>query len=154
MILPAQHIRRRCVQMSMISPFEERGVIDGMSYGLSAASYDVRNATKVYLPPTGHVVLSATLERFSMPYDVCARVCDKSTWARRGVFVQNTFIDPGWCGYLTLELTNNSGIPITIKEGWPIAQLIFEQLLESTEHPYTGKYQNQSWGPQEAREER
>ena len=51
-----------------------------------------------------------------MPSDVLGQVCDKSTWARRGVAVQNTIIEPGWRGYLTVELTNHSGEPFGVAD--------------------------------------
>lgn len=102
MIIPAQTLRR----IRPVEPFEERGVIDGMSYGLSHAGYDIRIREDVELEPGGFT-LASTIERFRMPNDVAAMVCDKSTWARRGLAVQNTFIEPGWEGYLTLELSNN-----------------------------------------------
>jgi dCTP deaminase len=60
-----------------------------------------------------------------------------------GVAVQNTVIEPGWCGYLTLELTNNTDTAITLEKGQPIAQILFELLDEPTEMAYQGKYQNQ-----------
>jgi len=86
-----------------------------------------------------------------MPLDLLGRVTDKSTWARRFLTVQNTIIEPGWCGYLTLELTNHSDVDIHIMRGMPIAQIIFDVLDEPTEKPYMGKYQNQQSGPVAAR---
>ena len=62
MILPAQEIRRRCaLSPPMISPFVERGVVRGMSFGLSAASYDVRIAENVTIDPGAFVVLASTM---------------------------------------------------------------------------------------------
>lgn len=88
-----------------------------------------------------------------MPDDVVAFVHDKSTWARRGLSLFNTVIEPGWNGFLTLELVNNSNKELFISEGSPIAQIIFMRMEEAAEKPYTGKYQNQKRGPQEARHE-
>lgn len=151
MILPAQHIRGR---LGMIVPFVERGTFQGMSYGLSAAGYDVRIDQDVVLPSRGFC-LASTLERFFIPLDVMAIVHDKSSWARRGVVVQNTVLEPGWHGYLTIELSSclDWGADIRIASGSPIAQLVFHQLTEPTELPYVGKYQNQGRGPQRARDE-
>ena len=149
-VLSAQDIRRRS---GMISPFCERGVEHGRSYGLSCCGYDVRIAEEVWLWPL-YGRLASTIERFAMPDDVMARVADKSTNARKFVFVQNTIIEPGWAGYLTLELTRVLPWPILIKRGTPIAQIIFEKLEEPTERPYVGKYQGQEAGPQAARFER
>lgn len=79
-----------------------------------------------------------------MPNNVVGVVHDKSTWARLGLTVQNTIIEPGWHGYLTLEIVNHSRMNITLKNGMPIAQVLFHFLDETTEQPYSGKYQNQS----------
>lgn len=86
-----------------------------------------------------------------MPNDVLAKVSDKSTWARRGIAVQNTVIEPGWRGFLTLEITNHGKQIIDIAAGMPIAQIIFHRLEAPAENPYSGKYQNQAAGPQPAR---
>lgn len=148
MILSAQSIRSR----GIISPFVERTVHNGMSYGLSHAGYDVRIAETLSLEP-GEFKLASTIETFAMPTDLIAMVHDKSTWARRGLSLFNTVIEPGWCGVLTLELVNNSHGPLTIQAGDPIAQIVFMQLDAPTERPYTGKYQNQETGAQPARYE-
>lgn len=143
MILSAQSIRER---PHMVAPFCERTVYSGLSYGLSAAGYDIRIAQSVLLPPHGFK-LASSYERFAIPNDVLARVADKSTWARRGLAVQNTIIEPGWCGYLTLELSNHTGAWIEILEEVPIAQIIFEFLDKATDQPYGGKYQDQPARP-------
>lgn len=162
MILPAQTIRNLCnpplsFHPPMIVPFYDRADFDGLSFGLSPAGYDVRIAESVDLgwmlgQDRINFTLASTIERFVIPTDILARVCDKSTWARRGLAVQNTVIEPGWEGHLTLELTfhANKGT-IFIERGSPIAQIIFERLEAPTDQPYTGKYQNQKPGPQVAR---
>ena len=76
---------------------------------------------------------------------------DKSSWARRGIAVQNTLFDPGWSGYATLELSNHGQEIVTITAGDPIAQIVFHMLDQATEQPYQGKYQDQEAGPQPAR---
>lgn len=148
MILPAQTIRR----LKPVQPFVERSVTHGMSYGLSHAGYDVRIAEDFYLGPK-EFTLASTLERFDMPADVVGMVHDKSTWARRGLSLFNTVIEPGWHGYLTLEIVNNSGGVIALEKGMPIAQIIFLRTEEPVETLYSGKYQNQERGPQGARDE-
>lgn len=145
-VLPAQILRER----KPVVPFVERTVVDNLTYGLGPAGYDVRIAESFFMWP-GRYVLGSTLERFVMDADLLGLVCDKSTWARRGITVQNTVIEPGWCGYLTLELANHSLWPIRIKAGQPIAQILFLQLAAPTVLPYDGKYQNQQPGPQQAR---
>jgi dCTP deaminase len=144
MIIPAQTLRR----IKPLAPFCERTQHNGMTYGLGPAGYDVRIAEAVAVE---RFALASTIERFDIPHDVLAQVCDKSSWARRGIVVQNTIIEPGWRGHLTIELTNYSDTPVEIKAGDPIAQIIFFRLEEPTVLPYAGKYQDQERGPQRAR---
>jgi dCTP deaminase len=143
MIIPAQTLR----QLKPVEPFVERTRHHGMTFGLSPAGYDIRIAQDVKLSRLRSFVLASSVERFVMPADLIAQVCDKSSWARRGVAVQNTIIEPGWRGYLTLELTYARWWPIRIKAGSPIAQIIFFRLEAPTEQPYAGKYQDQRAGP-------
>ena len=169
-ILSAQSIRKLCTAprtyavRPLVSPFHERTVLNGKSYGLAAAGYDVRVALKMgmahrfttskWCETAGHTfVLAATMERFAMPHNIRGVVHDKSSWIRRGLTVGNTVIEPGWQGYLTLELMYHGEGELILRDGDPIAQIAFEFLDAPTEQPYTGKYQNQEYGPQEAREE-
>jgi dCTP deaminase len=145
MIIPAQTLRK----IKPVYPFLERGRLYGMSYGLSAAGYDIRVAQDKWLGP-GQFALLSSLEHFRMPTDVLGVVHDKSTLARLGLALQNTIIEPGWSGFLTLEVTNHSWGLRRIRAGQPIAQIIFHRLEEPTEEPYAGKYQNQKFGPQPA----
>ena len=169
-ILSGSTIRARCigqqfgVPLRLVEPFAERSVFRGMTYGLGYCGYDVRIAEDIRLvaahrygdPLLDHdephqvaFALASTIERFSMPNDVMGRVTDKSTWARCGLAVQNTVIEPGWRGHLTLELTNHSDKPIAICAGMPIAQIIFELLDFPAEGVgYNGRYQDQPAGPQ------
>lgn len=158
-ILSAQSIRRRCTQEEMIFPFHLRSEFDGLTYGVGPAGYDIcvalPNPARMliegyYSIYPGFHILSAR-EFFRIPRDIQAVVHDKSTWARRGVCVQNTIVDPGFRGYLTLEITNHSNELYTVREGTPIAQIVFHKLDEPTDSPYDGKYQDQESGPQEAR---
>lgn len=150
MILPAQHIRAR---LGMVIPFFERAVENGMSFGLSAAGYDIRIAETITIQ-RGDFKLASTVEHFNLPNDIMAVLHDKSSWARRGICVQNTVFEPGWRGYATLEITNHSNGLIEIQAGSPIGQLVFHQLAARTEQPYSGKYQDQESGPQSARDEK
>jgi dCTP deaminase len=143
MILPAQHIRKFAIDYLMITPFSERTVFNGKTFGLGPATYDCRCRQRVILGP-GEFELASTIERVNLPYDIRATVCDKSSWARLGLSVQNTKIDPGFRGHVTLELNNNHHKNLLIiEEGDPIMQLEFAYLSESTELPYNGKYQDQ-----------
>lgn len=154
MILSSQSIQARCAlvppgfagawPLPMIDPFEQRTqhVVAGTTFGLGPCTYDVRVKDETRLWP-GEFRLAVTLERFVMPLDVCATVMDKSSLARRGIAVQNTHIDPGWEGWLTLELANHGTEKILLGAGYPVAQIKFEMLDFKTQLPYTGKYQNQ-----------
>ncbi|MEN5275832.1 deoxycytidine triphosphate deaminase [Brucella sp. TWI432] len=155
-VLSAQSIRAR----GIFTPFHERTVSSGMTFGLGPAGYDVRIAETVTLGfhekapgmwRNNLSILASTMEHFNMPDDCLAYVKDKSTWARKFVLVQNTVIEPGWRGHLTLEITyEGEQGSLTITEGTPIAQIIFHKLDEPTEKPYSGKYQDQAAGPQPA----
>ena len=148
MILSAQTIRR----YGIITPFCERTVFNGLSYGLSSCGYDVRINEFMLFRGALQFGLASTIEHFEMPNNVVGRVHDKSTWARRGLAIQNTIIEPGWKGFLTLELSNNNhNNTLRIEEGSPIAQIIFELLDEPTETPYSGKYQDQPNWPVNAK---
>jgi dCTP deaminase len=151
MILSAQTIQYNCMNdRKMIEPFLLRTVSQGMTYGLSAAGYDVRIAQKVDLRP-GAFVLASIMERLVLPSHIMAIVHDKSTWARRGLALQNTVAEPGWRGHLTLELSNHGPSTLQIEAGSPIAQLVFHQLDQKTLLPYQGKYQDQGDYPQAAK---
>lgn len=156
MVLSAQTIRSYCAKGQLVKPFYERTVAGGKTFGLSACGYDVRIefgvGNMINLPPGGFI-LASTMEHFYMPKNVVGIVHDKSSWARKGVAVQNTVIEPGWRGYLTLELTNHSDDDVVIEVGTPIAQIVFHFLDEPTVQPYAGKYQDQPRGPQEAIDE-
>lgn len=141
MILSAQSIRSR----GIFTPFFERTKAHGMTYGLGPAGYDVRVAERLSLAP-GAAVLASTIEHFEMPDDVLGKVADKSTWARQFLAVQNTIIEPGWRGVLTLELSNHGERWIEIFPGMPIAQIILHSLDQPTNQPYAGKYQDQASG--------
>lgn len=117
----------------------------GVSYGLSEAGYDLRIKQDVWLFPMRRFALASTIEKFYMPHDLVAIVHDKSTWARRGLSVFNTVIEPGWVGFLTLELVYHGWRPLHIPAGAGIAQVLFHLIAEPA--AYTGKYQNQADAP-------
>lgn len=151
MILSSQTIRERVLEKTLvIEPFSERSKQNGLSYGLSCHGYDVRLAKGMWVWPI-IMRLGVIMEYLDIPTDLMARVCDKSTNVRLGIVVQNTVIEAGWRGYLTVELTRHWFLPIFLPKGYPIAQIIFEQLDKPTDIPYTGKYQNQPKRPIPAR---
>ena len=105
----------------------------------------------------GEFVLGSTLERITLPDDLVARLEGKSSLGRLGLLIHSTagFIDPGWDGHVTLELSNVANLPITIYVGMKIGQLSFVQLSEPAENPYGAaalgsKYQGQA-GPTPSR---
>jgi dCTP deaminase len=127
-----------------------------VTYGESYCGYDIRVDSDYALWPL-QTTLAASVEEFCLPNNVVGVVHDKSSWARRGISVQNTVLEPGWRGFLTLELlycplkqTIRKDLPIIIQGGMPIAQVMFEYIDDDTEG-YQGKYQDQQSGPQEAR---
>lgn len=136
----------------VLAPWSERTVQSGMSYGLSCAGFDIRSKQAATLEPGGCALLSS-VEHFWMPDDLLARVADKSTWARRFICVQNTVIEPGWRGWLTLEVTNHGQHAAEIRAGDPIAQILFERMAAAAERPYRSKYQDQADMPVPALQE-
>jgi dCTP deaminase len=105
----------------------------------------------------GEFVLGSTLERIQLPDDLVARLEGKSSLGRLGLLIHSTagFIDPGWDGHVTLELSNVANLPITIYHGMKIGQLSFVQMSEPAETPYGSealgsKYQGQR-GPTPSR---
>lgn len=120
--------------------------MQGYSHGLTECGYDIRIAEEVWLFPGRSFVLSSAKEYFDMPHNLMGRVLNKSSWARQGVDASmTTNIEPGWRGYLTLELRYSGWMPLRIPEGVGIAQVIFEKLEQSA--AYNGPYQCQSAGP-------
>jgi dCTP deaminase len=134
---------------SIVTPFSERERSYGLTYGVGFAGYDVRLQDGLILDPKDFK-LGVTLERFSMPLDLLGVVHDKSTWARQGLSVNNTVIEPGWEGFLTLEIFNHSQNSIALFAGMPIVQVVFHKLDLSLNAGYNGKYQHAGPAPQEA----
>lgn len=136
----------------------------GVSYGLSEAGYDIRIAQSIHYKPgflglfptvdidgirhRGRFALASTIEKFSMPPNLVGVVHDKSTHARRALSVFNTVIEPGWGGYLTLELVFYGSEEVHIPAGSGIAQVLFSEVTIPTN--YDGKYNGQPNHPVEA----
>ena len=161
MIVNAQTL----LKLSPIKDMEpSKKTLHGVSYGLSEAGYDIRIAQDVHFHrnTTGqlfHTVngqvklggfcLASAIEEFTMPDNLVAIVHDKSTWARMGLSVFNTVVEPKFFGGLTLELIYHGQQDLIIPAGAGIAQVIFHELSEKAE--YVGKYQGQSSKPEPAR---
>jgi len=142
------------------------------SYGLTECGYDIRIAESIHFTgkhdrtlhprmqiepvngPTRHqngiLALGSSMEEFNMPTFLMGRVLNKSTWARQGLDASmTTNIEPGWRGFLTIELLYHGMNDLIIPAGSGICQIIFEKLAVDAQ--YKGKYQDQEAGPQEAR---
>ncbi|MPZ24498.1 MAG: dCTP deaminase [Dehalococcoidia bacterium] len=89
----------------------------------------------------GEFVLGNTIERVALPDDIVARVEGKSSLGRLGLLVHATagYVDPGWDGHLTMELSNVANLPITLYYGMKIGQLSFARLSTAVERPYGSK---------------
>ena len=141
----------------------------GTTFGLGEAGYDIRiKQGVVFRSPLagggGHVqnedgtrthfkgvfTLASAIEEFDMPCTLTGIVHDKSTWARRGLSVFNTVIEPGWKGFLTLELVYKGDEGLFIPAGSGIAQVLFHQTMEP--RMYKGRYQNQEDKPTPAKD--
>lgn len=117
---------------------------------------EVKDDNAFILHP-GEFVLGSTLERVQLPDDIVGRLEGKSSLGRLGLLIHSTagFIDAGWDGYLTLELSNVANLPIAIYPGMKIGQISFLQMTTAADMPYgsgtTGsKYQGQR-GPTPSR---
>src|SRR5579871_488107 len=86
----------------------------------------------------GEFVLGSTLERVALPDDLVGRLEGKSSLGRLGLLIHSTagFVDPGWDGHVTLELSNVANLPITIYHGMKIGQISFMQMTEPASTPY------------------
>ncbi len=99
----------------------------------------------------GEFVLGNTLERITLSDSIVARLEGKSSLGRIGLLIHSTagFVDPGWDGHLTLELSNVSRLPLTLYKGMPIGQISFQYLSTPAENPYgsealRSRYQGQT----------
>jgi dCTP deaminase len=105
----------------------------------------------------GEFVLGSTKEKVTPPADLVARLEGKSSLGRLGLLIHSTagFVDAGWQGNLTLELSNVANLPITVYPGMKIGQISFLQMTTAADKPYgsdglRSKYQGQ-WGPTPSR---
>jgi len=168
-------IRRMANEHRMIEPFSDRQVRAGVvSYGVSSYGYDVRiaddfkiftniNSTivdpknfdsrsfvdfrgDVCIIPPNSFALARTVEYFRVPRNVLVVCLGKSTYARCGIIVNVTPLEPEWEGIVTLEVSNTTPLPAKIYAGEGIAQMLFFESDEPCEVSYAdkkGKYQAQ-----------
>ena len=175
-ILSDKWIKEMAKTNDMISPFENNQVRDNkISYGLSSFGYDARvsNEFKIFtninseivdpknfkqnnfiskkgdecIIPPNSFVLSSTVEYFRIPNDVMVICLGKSTYARCGIIVNVTPLEPSWEGNVTLEFSNSTPLPAKIYANEGAAQFIFLKGNEKPEITYAdrnGKYMKQS----------
>ena len=168
-------IKRMAKEHGMTTPFEENQVRGNkISYGLSSYGYDARvsNEFKIFtninsevvdpknfkqsnfiskkvsecIIPPNSFVLASTVEYFKIPNDIMVICLGKSTYARCGIIVNVTPLEPGWEGYVTLEFSNTTPLPAKIYANEGAAQFIFLKGNEKPEITYAdrdGKYMKQ-----------
>jgi len=175
-ILSDKWIKEMVRTNDMISPFENKQVRGNkISYGLSSFGYDARvsNEFKIFtninseivdpknfkpnsfiskkgdecIIPPNSFVLSSTVEYFRIPNDVMVICLGKSTYARCGIIVNVTPLEPSWEGNVTLEFSNSTPLPAKIYANEGAAQFIFLKGNEKPDVTYAdrnGKYMKQS----------
>jgi dCTP deaminase len=168
-------IKRMALEHGMIEPFEDRQVRTGViSYGLSSYGYDIRVADEfkvftninstvvdpknfdarsfvdvkadVCIIPPNSFALAKTVEYFRIPRNVLTICLGKSTYARCGIIVNVTPLEPEWEGHVTLEFSNTTPLPARIYANEGVAQMLFLESDEVCETSYKdrgGKYQGQ-----------
>jgi dCTP deaminase len=173
--LPDHWIRKMAKTRRMIDPYaDQRKRAGKISYGASSYGYDFRLSNEYKIPdfngvknldpkkieqirfndyqgrtcliPPNSFVLGRSLEYFRIPRDVMVLCQGKSTYARSGVIVNVTPLEPEWEGFITLALVNASPVPAKIYSGEGIAQLVFIRAETECEISYAdrkGKYQAQ-----------
>ncbi|MCY4414490.1 MAG: dCTP deaminase [Alphaproteobacteria bacterium] len=174
-IMPDKWIKEQAIKNKMIEPFVTKMNQEGcLSYGLSSYGYDVRVADhfqvfsnidpRVIDPknfssaslvekvgatcdiPPNSFALGRTVEYIRVPRDVLVLCIGKSTYARCGLIVNVTPLEPEWEGHVTLEFSNTTSLPIRIYAFEGICQFLFFQGTESCETSYVdrkGRYQGQ-----------
>ena len=175
-VLSDKWIKEMVRTNNMISPFENKQVRGNkISYGLSSFGYDARvsNEFKIFtnvnseivdpknfklnnfiskkgdecIIPPNSFVLSSTVEYFRIPNDVMVICLGKSTYARCGIIVNVTPLEPSWEGNVTLEFSNTTPLPAKIYANEGAAQFIFLRGNEKPDITYAdrnGKYMKQS----------
>lgn len=172
---PDHWIRKMAEEQAMIEPFAPAQVRNGViSYGVSSYGYDVRVADEfkiftnvfsawvdpkhfntqsmvdfkgeVCIIPPNSFALARTVEYFRIPRSVLVMCLGKSTYARCGIVVNVTPLEPEWEGYVTLEISNTTPLPAKIYANEGLAQMLFFQADEECDVSYAdkkGKYQKQ-----------
>lgn len=139
MILNDDTIERLCAYKDLISPYL-RAQLQPASYDVSLLNLfnieDEKEYQSRYIGPK-QFMLGSTIEKICLPNNIVARIEGKSSWARKGLIVHTAgFIDPGFCGQLTLEITNLSERPVLLEHGMLIAQIAFQKMNKPAKRPY------------------
>ena len=174
-VMPDTWIRDMAVNKGMIEPFTDRLARDGViSYGVSSYGYDARvsdefkiftnldsvvvdpkqfsdrgfvdRKTDICVIPPNSFALARTVEYFRIPRDVLVICLGKSTYARCGIIVNVTPLEPEWEGHVTLEFSNTTPMPARIYANEGAAQFIFlkaDSVCETSYADRKGKYQGQ-----------
>ena len=174
-IKPDNWIAQMAREKGMIRPFlDEQVKKANISFGLSSFGYDMRLAcefklfspakekildpkkaeesafryikTDVCIIPANSFILGRSLEYFKIPNNVLGIVVGKSTYARCGILVNVTPLEPGWEGFLTISISNTSPVPVKMYANEGIAQVLFfesEQKCSLSYNDRKGKYQSQ-----------
>ena len=168
-------IRKMVREQDMIKPFEESQVREGViSYGVSSYGYDLRVADEfkiftnvnssvvdpknfdersfvefrgpVCIVPPNSFALARSVEYFKIPRSVLTICVGKSTYARCGIIVNVTPLEPEWEGFVTLEISNTTPLPARVYSNEGLCQIVFFESDEECEISYKdkkGKYQSQ-----------
>ena len=175
-VLSDRWIKKMALEKEMIKPFVDKQKSDAnISYGLSSFGYDARvsdefkiftdvdsaivdpknfkknsfvsrKGSECVIPPNSFA-LASTIEYFKIPKDILVICLGKSTYARCGIIVNVTPLEPCWEGHVTLEFSNTTPLPAKIYANEGAAQLIFLKGNEDPETTYAqrnGKYMKQS----------
>ena len=159
-ILSDRWIREQAIGQGMIEPFVEAQRREGcISFGLSSYGYDARvadefkiftNVDSATVDPkdfaANSFALARTIEYFRIPRDVLVICLGKSTYARCGIIVNVTPLEPGWEGHVTLEFSNTTPLPAKVYANEGACQFLFLQGNEPCEVSYAdraGKYMGQ-----------
>src|SRR5579864_4258568 len=174
-IMPDKWIREMALARGMIEPFVEKQTRQGViSYGLSSYGYDARvgrdfkiftnvssavvdpknfssdsfvdKQTDICVVPPNSFALASTMEYFRIPRDTLVICLGKSTYARCGIIVNVTPLEPEWEGHVTIEISNTTPLPARIYAGEGICQFLFlkgDQPCETSYADRAGKYMRQ-----------
>ncbi len=156
-IMPDSWIKKMAIERKMIDPFVENQVKKNvLSYGLSSYGYDARvsSSFKIFTnvnsatvdPKDFSEALAKTVEHFKIPRETLVICVGKSTYARCGIIVNVTPLEPEWEGHVTLEFSNTTPLPAKIYANEGAAQFLFLQGAENCELSYAerkGKYMHQ-----------